>query len=94
MHSFTCILSTAAFAENALLGKATRQPTYLVSKVIDGSCTLVQVITAAIHCCHSAFNLQPRRFLEHRPPLRQTWPALVLPLQIKDRKVQGKQRLC
>ncbi len=41
VHHFTYKSNTAAFAEKALLGKATRQPTYLVSKVIDGSCTLV-----------------------------------------------------
>ncbi len=41
MYSFTYKLSAAAFAERALLGKATQQPTYLVSQIIDGSCTLV-----------------------------------------------------
>jgi len=63
VHSCTCKLTAAAFAEKALLGEGTQTPTYLVSKIIDSSCTLVQVITAAFHCCHSAFNLQGQVFL-------------------------------
>ncbi len=41
MHSFTGKQTAAISAHKALLGKVTQQPTYLVSKVIDSSCTLV-----------------------------------------------------